>query len=71
MSTTQIKRKAPKLPVEQQDVVHTTLKDAEVEITVNEDFQTDKEDVKTFSSNSNTSDFWENEHEEDYQDYLK
>jgi len=61
-----------KLPTEiQGHVTHTPIEDYSVKTSGKDDHKTDEADIRTFTSNSNTFDAWEDEHEDIYQDYLK
>lgn len=64
MSTTQILETIRQLPLEEQKhIAHAILQDAEL--------KTDEEEIRTFVSNSNAFDFWQDEREDIYQDYFK
>lgn len=68
MSTTQILERIQQLPVEEQKyIANTILQNAEVY----GELKTDEEEIRTFVSNSDAFDFWQDEREDIYQDYLK
>jgi len=70
-NTKQIFKTTPKHPNEEQDnVTHTPIEDTQVQGTTHED-KTDEADIRTFLSNADTYDSWEDEYEAVYQDYLK
>jgi len=72
MSTIQIIETIRQLPVaEQRHIAHTILKDTEDKVIVNEQLTTDEEEIRTFVSNSDAFDFWQDKREDIYQDYLK
>jgi|GEM_PF-1104578 len=72
MSTTQIIETIRQLPIaEQRHIAHIILKDTEDKVIVNEAFIVDEEEIRTFVSNSDAFDFWQDKRENIYQDYLK
>jgi len=72
MSTTQIIETIRQLPIaEQRHIAHTILKDTANKEVVNAAFIADEEEIRTFVSNSDAFDFWQDKRENIYQDYLK
>ncbi len=72
MSTTQIIATIRQLPIaEQRQIAHAILKNTEVQNSVNETLNSDEEEIRKFVSNSDAFEFWQDEREDIYQDYLK
>jgi len=71
-NTKRISKTPPKHPNEEQDnIAHTPIDDTQVNGTPDVDAKIDEADIRTFTSNSDAFDAWEDESEDIYQDYFK
>jgi len=74
MSATQVIKKTHQIPLSKpHHTIHNRLKneDVEVEIPLDNEFQTEEQQTKTPASNLDTSDLWQGEQENIDQDYFK
>ena len=67
MSTTQILETIRQLPIQEQKYIANTI----LQEPANQEFNAEEEEIRKFVSNSDAFDFWKDEREDIYQDYLK
>jgi len=66
MSTTQILETIRQLPIKEQKYIANII----LQEFANQEFNADEEEIRKFVSNSDAFDFWKDEREDIYQDYL-